>query len=211
MLKKKLIILAIFVTVAFIVLFTYSEKFLDTSTEPVSSSSDLNILSDVADRPIVQLGLTEEDRALAASYVKKNIANLSPEEPVLGGNWYTTNIEFLQGNKGRVYYEDGHIAREASFSYVIDGGSVAIFNFYVDPETINGGTDENIQSTSTEIISENEIEDPGNNQQIEEENSRDVLEDEPVFCAMDAMMCPDGSYVGRIAPNCEFAPCPNVN
>lgn len=30
----------------------------------------------------------------------------------------------------------------------------------------------------------------------------------PVACTMDAKMCPDGSYVGRVAPNCEFAPCP---
>jgi len=34
--------------------------------------------------------------------------------------------------------------------------------------------------------------------------------EEQVFCTMDAKMCPDGSFVGRIAPNCEFAPCPNV-
>ena len=33
-------------------------------------------------------------------------------------------------------------------------------------------------------------------------------EDEIVFCTMDAMECPDGSFVGRIAPNCEFAGCP---
>ncbi len=31
---------------------------------------------------------------------------------------------------------------------------------------------------------------------------------EAVFCTMDAMECPDGSFVGRIAPNCEFAACP---
>jgi hypothetical protein len=30
----------------------------------------------------------------------------------------------------------------------------------------------------------------------------------PVACTMDARICPDGSAVGRIAPNCEFAPCP---
>jgi hypothetical protein len=34
--------------------------------------------------------------------------------------------------------------------------------------------------------------------------------DEEVFCTMDAMICPDGSAVGRVAPNCEFAPCPEV-
>lgn len=30
----------------------------------------------------------------------------------------------------------------------------------------------------------------------------------PTVCQMDAMMCPDGSAVGRQGPNCEFAPCP---
>lgn len=32
--------------------------------------------------------------------------------------------------------------------------------------------------------------------------------EEFIACTMDAKMCPDGSYVGRIAPKCEFAPCP---
>jgi hypothetical protein len=30
---------------------------------------------------------------------------------------------------------------------------------------------------------------------------------EPVACTMEAKMCPDGSYVGRVGPNCEFASC----
>lgn len=34
---------------------------------------------------------------------------------------------------------------------------------------------------------------------------------EPVACTMDAMVCPDGSAVGRVGPNCEFAPCPEVS
>lgn len=32
-------------------------------------------------------------------------------------------------------------------------------------------------------------------------------EEKPVACAMDAKLCPDGSYVGRSGPNCEFL-CP---
>jgi len=32
---------------------------------------------------------------------------------------------------------------------------------------------------------------------------------ESVACTMDAKQCPDGSYVGRTGPNCEFV-CPNV-
>lgn len=35
----------------------------------------------------------------------------------------------------------------------------------------------------------------------------EVIE-EGTACTMDAKACPDGSYVGRVAPNCEFAPCP---
>lgn len=31
---------------------------------------------------------------------------------------------------------------------------------------------------------------------------------EVVACTMDAKQCPDGSYVGRTGPQCEFAPCP---
>jgi hypothetical protein len=33
-------------------------------------------------------------------------------------------------------------------------------------------------------------------------------EDELIACTADALMCPDGSSVGRTSPSCEFAPCP---
>lgn len=32
----------------------------------------------------------------------------------------------------------------------------------------------------------------------------------PVACTMEAKQCPDGSYVGRSGPNCEFAACPGT-
>lgn len=31
---------------------------------------------------------------------------------------------------------------------------------------------------------------------------------EPVFCTQEAKVCPDGSFVSRTGPNCEFAVCP---
>ncbi|MFA6394226.1 MAG: TspO/MBR family protein [Patescibacteria group bacterium] len=31
-----------------------------------------------------------------------------------------------------------------------------------------------------------------------------------VFCTEEARLCPDGSYVGRTAPDCEFASCPEA-
>ncbi len=33
---------------------------------------------------------------------------------------------------------------------------------------------------------------------------------EPVACTQDARMCPDGSYVGRTGPRCEFKACPGA-
>lgn len=33
-------------------------------------------------------------------------------------------------------------------------------------------------------------------------------QEEPVACTAEAKLCPDGSYVGRTGPDCEFAPCP---
>ena len=30
----------------------------------------------------------------------------------------------------------------------------------------------------------------------------------PIACTQEAKICPDGSAVGRVGPNCEFAPCP---
>lgn len=32
-----------------------------------------------------------------------------------------------------------------------------------------------------------------------------------IFCAQDAKQCPDGSYVGRTGPKCEFTACPQIS
>lgn len=37
-----------------------------------------------------------------------------------------------------------------------------------------------------------------------------VTPNPPVACTMEAMLCPDGSYVGRTGPKCEFSTCPNT-
>lgn len=38
----------------------------------------------------------------------------------------------------------------------------------------------------------------------------DVLPKGDVACTQEAMLCPDGTAVGRTGPKCEFAPCPSV-
>lgn len=35
-------------------------------------------------------------------------------------------------------------------------------------------------------------------------------EEDKVFCTQDVKECPDGSYVGRVAPKCEFTECSTV-
>ncbi|HPQ22963.1 MAG TPA: Gmad2 immunoglobulin-like domain-containing protein [Candidatus Paceibacterota bacterium] len=32
--------------------------------------------------------------------------------------------------------------------------------------------------------------------------------EQQIACTLEAKICPDGSSVGRVAPNCDFAPCP---
>jgi len=32
----------------------------------------------------------------------------------------------------------------------------------------------------------------------------------PIACTQEAKLCSDGSYVGRVSPKCEFAPCPQT-
>ncbi|OGK13184.1 hypothetical protein A3C98_00610 [Candidatus Roizmanbacteria bacterium RIFCSPHIGHO2_02_FULL_37_15] len=40
--------------------------------------------------------------------------------------------------------------------------------------------------------------------------TRGVFPSEKV-CTQEAKLCPNGSYVGRTGPNCEFAPCPTAD
>ena len=35
-----------------------------------------------------------------------------------------------------------------------------------------------------------------------------VMPNSPIACTQEAKLCPDGSYVGRTGPMCEFADCP---
>lgn len=45
------------------------------------------------------------------------------------------------------------------------------------------------------------------------QKTSDVTKTNPkdTACTQEAMLCPDGSYVGRTGSNCEFAQCPTIN
>lgn len=44
---------------------------------------------------------------------------------------------------------------------------------------------------------------------IAKQEAQKPIEENGVFCAQDAKLCDDGSYVSRTGPKCEFAACPN--
>jgi hypothetical protein len=37
-----------------------------------------------------------------------------------------------------------------------------------------------------------------------------IDQNKPIACTEEAKICPDGSAVGRVPPDCEFAPCPST-
>lgn len=41
-------------------------------------------------------------------------------------------------------------------------------------------------------------------------NARVAKAPGPAACTQEAKLCPDGSYVSRTGPNCEFTPCPTT-
>lgn len=43
----------------------------------------------------------------------------------------------------------------------------------------------------------------------ESKSSKNSQKNQP--CTQEAKVCPDGSAVGRMGPNCEFGPCPETN
>ena len=72
---------------------------------------------------------------MVEQYVRENIADLVPEDPVLGGSWYVVSLQINEVTKtGVVDYEDGHIAGRATFSYGQDDGAVVIGDMVKIPE-----------------------------------------------------------------------------
>jgi len=54
------------------------------------------------------------------------------------------------------------------------------------------------------------VEEPETIEEIPEELEEEEIVEEPVVCTQDAKICPDGTAVGRIPPDCEFKDCPVV-
>lgn len=76
--------------------------------------------------------LSEEEQQTVFNYLQNNISEISPEKEVLGGNFYITSIDFLNGQEAIIEYEDGHIAFKANVQFqYINQDNITINNFEI--------------------------------------------------------------------------------
>lgn len=76
------------------------------------------------------------NKPIFEKYTKDNISKLSPEEAVLGGTFFVTDIEWISYGSAFVDYEDGHIALTALVSYKLkDDGDVDVTSFDIVTES----------------------------------------------------------------------------
>jgi len=61
----------------------------------------------------------ESREKVITKYINDNISRLSPEKESLGGKFYVTKINFINGKTGSVTYEDGHASFNANFGYEV--------------------------------------------------------------------------------------------
>ncbi len=64
------------------------------------------------------------------SYVTQNISALSPVKASMGGIFYVTELQAIDG-KGIVHYEDGHNAYVADFTYTPQGNGQFVVNSFI--------------------------------------------------------------------------------
>jgi len=88
--------------------------------------------------------LTIEEQEIISKFISENISELSPEKEVLGGKFYITSIDFIDGNNLIAGYEDGHIALMAEIEFEYLGEN------FIDEE----GNNKIIEIKSFNIISE---------------------------------------------------------
>ncbi len=68
-----------------------------------------------------------DDIGLVEQYIRAHIAEIAPQQAVLGGTWYVTTIFVNPSTEtGSVSYEDGHIMGSANFSYTRNGDQIVI-------------------------------------------------------------------------------------
>lgn len=81
---------------------------------------------------MVKNELSSEEQQIVLKYLEENISNISTEKEVLGGKFYITSLDFLDGNNAIIEYEDGHIALKAKINFqYVDENNITINKFEI--------------------------------------------------------------------------------
>jgi hypothetical protein len=130
-------------------------------------------------------------------------------------NMKSEDFNGVETSSGRYQFKDGYLwhvgtSTEDAAEDIVDNGFVTL---YKNIQARLGGT----EAVSVEMLIQ-KTEAPQDNPPVTENPPSTPPSDgdtpvespveDPVMCTMDAKMCPDGSFVGRTAPSCAFAPCP---
>ncbi len=97
------------------------------------------------------------------------------------------------------------LAFGATLTGLLINDSKELQNITVDTATTSIPSDEQV-ATTTPLPEVPDVSVPSDN------NNPDtpISSDDAKMCTMDAKLCPDGvTYVGRVAPSCAFAACPD--
>ncbi|OGZ41031.1 MAG: hypothetical protein A3B04_02820 [Candidatus Portnoybacteria bacterium RIFCSPLOWO2_02_FULL_39_11] len=148
--KKQIIILIVLVLILAGGIFLYWQKYdkwpwqkeVSVATPTATASPESGVLSTV-----------KTDRDFVMEDVAAKISQLSPEPPVLGGQWFVSRFWFVDGSNNTFYveYEDGHILRQlllvADLSQMPNKISYAVKAFFTPGESdwvLQSGKDEAI-------------------------------------------------------------------
>ncbi|MCA9360999.1 hypothetical protein KC845_00425 [Candidatus Kaiserbacteria bacterium] len=126
------------------------------------------------------------------------------------------DIDFdgVEAEIGHYEYKDGQLVHELGEVEVVHSAAPAISergyqtllqNIKIGFEFENN--DLNISDLVTILKEKYPFDDYESDYEVSDEDGYEDMVG-PVACTMEAKLCPDGSAVGRVGPNCEFAECP---
>jgi len=150
--KKQIIILTVLILILIGGIFLYWQKYDKWPWQKqINMPSPTATTSPGIGSNVSPTAKTDRDLVMEDSAAK--ISQLSPEQPVLGGQWFVSRFWFVDGSNNTFYveYEDGHILRQlllvADLSQMPNKISYAVKAFFTPGESdwvLQSGKDEAI-------------------------------------------------------------------
>jgi hypothetical protein len=155
--------------------------------------------------------------AQMVSELKRTVSEIITEktgEPVVGvepelllthfSNLAIVDFDGVEANVGQYLVADNQIqynnteVSDAAADDISDAGFKTLFTNYYTRNSLS------IKTPLADVVASLQI------VATSTQNNGDENTDDFVACTMDAMQCPDGSYVGRTGPDCTFS-CPTTD